>query len=233
MIDFPAELRLILVDLHKTLCLAWHEAFAAYPNVEVVCGRFQDLPEFDCLVSPGNSFGLMDGGVDKAIVDYYGPALQARVRQDIFNQYLGEQPVGTSLIVETGNPKHPYLAHTPTMRVPQAICGTDYVYLAMRAMLLAIRAHNAEIAMLSAIADRIAPGISEIRSVSCPGLGTGTGKVVPAAAAAQMALAYASTLPKAGDGGHEQYPGWPEALRRQRAIKRACRGVNDACEFSR
>lgn len=27
----------------------------------------------------------------------------------------GEQPVGTSFIIETGNAKHPFLAHTPTM----------------------------------------------------------------------------------------------------------------------
>lgn len=35
-----------------------------------------------------------------------------------------------------GDEDHPYLAHTPTMRVPKPITGTDNVYNAMRTMLL-------------------------------------------------------------------------------------------------
>jgi O-acetyl-ADP-ribose deacetylase (regulator of RNase III) len=94
------------------------------------------------MVSAANSFGLMDGGVDLAITNFFGPALQARVQQVILACYDGEQPVGTSFIVETGHPAHPFLAHTPIMRVPMPIAGTDYVYLAMKAMLQAVRDFN-------------------------------------------------------------------------------------------
>jgi O-acetyl-ADP-ribose deacetylase (regulator of RNase III) len=70
-----------------------------------VNGRFEELEEFDCMVSAANSFGLMDGGVDLAIFCYFGVELMDRVQERIIRGYLGEQHVGTSLIVETGNAK--------------------------------------------------------------------------------------------------------------------------------
>src|SRR5262245_9883466 len=98
------ELRLILVDPKKVLCDAFRERFKSLPNVEVVMGLFEQLPVYDCMVSAANSFGLMDGGVDAAITRFFGDGLQERVQSRILEEYLGEQPVGTSLIVETHHP---------------------------------------------------------------------------------------------------------------------------------
>lgn len=168
--------KLVLADPNAALCAAWAAAFQGYPEVEIFNGRFEQLPAFDCMVSAANSFGLMDGGVDLAITNFFGPALQARVQQVILARYNGEQPVGTSFILETGHPAHPFLAHPPTIRVPMPIAGTDYVYLAMKAMLQAVRDFNA--------------GAERIQIVACPGLGTATGRVPAAEAARQMALAY-------------------------------------------
>lgn len=173
-----AGFRLILVDPNPTLCAAFSTYFGSLPKVEVVNGRFEDLSAFDCLVSAANSFGFMSGGVDAAIVGFFGDELQARVQARIRDEYLGEQPVGTSLIVETGHPQHPYVAHTPTMRLPMPVARTDYAYLATWAMLLAVRAHNR--------AGKTPP----IRSVACPGLCTATGRMPPEEAARQMACAY-------------------------------------------
>ena len=133
------DLKLILVSPEPLLCADFREQFKALPNVEVVNGTFEQLPEFDCLVSPANSFGLMDGGMDGAITRFFGDALQKCVQKRIVAEFLGEQPVGTSMIVETDHPKHPYLAHTPTMRIPMPIARTDNVYLAMWAMLVAVQ----------------------------------------------------------------------------------------------
>jgi O-acetyl-ADP-ribose deacetylase (regulator of RNase III) len=171
------DLRLILVSPEPQLCTAFRERFAALPDVEVVQGLFESLPEFDCLVSPANSFGLMDGGTDAAIIRFFGDSFQTRVQQHIMADYLGEQPVGTSLIVETANPQHPFLAHTPTMRVPMPVARTDYTYLAMWAMLTAVHHHNRQ-------SERT------IRIVACPGMGTGIGRMPYLEAAQQMALAY-------------------------------------------
>jgi len=115
--------------------------------------------------------------VDAAISQFFGYSLQERVQRRILDEFLGEQPVGTSLIVETGHAKHPFIAHTPMMRIPMDIAHTDHVYLAMGAMLLAVRQHNAT-------SER------EIAIVACPGLGTATGRVPVREADRQMALAY-------------------------------------------
>ncbi|MGB3240982.1 MAG: hypothetical protein WBB29_22045 [Geitlerinemataceae cyanobacterium] len=54
------------------------------------------MSAYDCLVSPANSFGMMDGDMDAAIVRYFGQSLMDRVQRRILDDYLGEQPVGTS-----------------------------------------------------------------------------------------------------------------------------------------
>lgn len=173
--------KLILVAPDFLLYKAFQKYFANFPNVKIVNDYFQWITEYDCLVSPANSFGMMDGGMDAAIIDFFGRSLEEKVQQCILDDYLGEQPIGTSLIVKTGDTKHPFLAHTPTMRVPMKIQGTDIPYVAMWAMLLAVRQYNKQF-----------PG--SINSVVCPGLGTGIGKVFYTEAARQMALAYDNFL---------------------------------------
>jgi len=70
-----SDLNLILVDPKSALCMAWHKYFDSLPNIDIVNGYFEQLPEFDCMVSAANSFGLMDGGVDLAITRYFGGSL--------------------------------------------------------------------------------------------------------------------------------------------------------------
>ncbi|WP_292791800.1 macro domain-containing protein [Nostoc sp. NMS7] len=157
-------MKLILVAPDSLLCAAFQQHFNYLPNVEIVNNYFEWLPDFDCMVSPANSFGMMDGGIDAAIIRFFGCSLMARVQGRILEDYLGEQLVGTSMIVETGHHKHPFLAHTPTMRVPMIIAGTDIPYVAMWAMLLAVRHHNQH-------------AEQKINTIACPGLGTGIGRV--------------------------------------------------------
>lgn len=173
----PHEFELIIVDPIRELCAAMRYAFEGLPRARVAVGRFEELPEFDCMVSAANSFGLMDGGVDLAITRYFGEQLQSRVQRHIIEEWRGEQPVGTSFLIETMNARHPWLAHTPTMRVPLPIARTDNIYRAMQAMLLAVWRHNRT-------------GSQPIRTVACPGLGTLTGRVPFEQAAEQMATAY-------------------------------------------
>jgi O-acetyl-ADP-ribose deacetylase (regulator of RNase III) len=171
------NLKLILVAPDKSLYTAFQEYFDYFPNVEISNNYFEWLKEYDCLVSPANSFGMMDGGMDAAIAQFFGISLEKKIQQRILEDYLGEQSVGTSFIVETGHPQHPFLAHTPTMRIPMSIRGTDIPYMAMWAMLLAVFHHN-----------KISS--HQINTVVCPGLGTGIGQIPDREAARQMALAY-------------------------------------------
>ncbi len=176
---------LVLCDPKPALCDALRRQFAGFSLVSVVDGPFENVPDFDCVVSAGNSFGLMDGGVDLALVQFFGQALEARVQRIILDRYRGEQPVGTCELVETGNQRHPFVAHAPTMRVPMTIARTDNVYRAFRAVLLAIQHHN------EAHEDQ---SESVIKIVMCSGLGTGAGQVPFEEAARQMASAYRSFL---------------------------------------
>lgn len=175
------EIKLILVDVHPHMCAAWKVAFANHKNVEVVNDFFQNIPEYDCMVSAANSYGRMDGGIDKHITVYFGQQLMDRVQSHIIEHYLGEQPVGSSFIIPTQHEKHPFLAHTPTMRVPEPIAYTDNVYHGMRATLLAVHHHNLT-------------SDQKINRIACPGLGALTGQVPFEKVARQMELAYVSVI---------------------------------------
>ena len=173
--SIPIELILVAPDY--SLYKAFQLKFDYLPSVKIYNCDFEKLSSYDCLVSPANSFGMMDGGIDAAITAFFGIQLMERVQQRILDDYLGEQSVGTSFIIETGNPQYPFLAHTPTMRVPMQIIGTDIPYIAMWAMLLAVRQYNKT-------------AINPIVKIACPGLGTGIGRIPPQESARQMALAY-------------------------------------------
>ena len=93
------------------------------------------------------------------------------------DRYLGEQPVGTAFVLPTGHASIPFLVHAPTMRVPGSISGTDRVYAATWAALLAVYAHNID-------------SDEKIETVAFPAMGTGFGGVPFDEAARQMAAAY-------------------------------------------
>ncbi len=170
-------MRLILVDRNKDCCDILRWQFRDHAEVEVMCGRFEDLHSFHCVVTAGNSFGLMDAGMDLAVVKYFGRHVMERIQRQILDDHLGEQPVGTCTIVPTDHPAHPFVAHAPTMRGPMNIQGTDHVYLAMWASLTAVHRHNRNEGR-------------KIDILACPSLGTGTGGMEPLEAAMQMSLAY-------------------------------------------
>lgn len=165
-------MKAILLDLATSICDAWREFFAGLSDVEIRHAPFESLiGTFDCFVSPANSFGLMDGGIDAAITRYFGFALQDLVQAEIWRQYRGEQPVGTCLIVPTGNPQCPWLAHCPTMRAPMDVSWTNNAYAAFLAALTTAEAHG-------------------IETLACPGLGTLTGSMPANVAARQMRYAF-------------------------------------------
>ena len=170
-------LMLTIVDRGREFCETARWEFRSHPEVAVVCGRFEDIADYDCVITAGNSFGLMDAGMDLAVVKYFGLPVMEAIQQAILAEHLGEQPVGTCILVETGHHLHPFVAHAPTMRSPMNIMGTDHVYLALWASLTAVHRHNQSNA-------------KRIRSLLCPGLGTGTGGMDLLEAAVQLRLAY-------------------------------------------
>jgi O-acetyl-ADP-ribose deacetylase (regulator of RNase III) len=166
-----------LVHPLSEMCDAFSKQFADLPNVRVIQSTFEALEPHDCFVTAGNSFGIMTAGIDAAVVGFFGTQLMKQVQHRIMDQYLGEQPVGSAFVHATDNARIPFLAHSPTMRVPGSIEGTDKVYCATWAALLAIHAHNV-------IKDK------KIETVAFPAMGTGFGGVPFVEAARQMAAAY-------------------------------------------
>lgn len=67
--------KLILVAPKSSLYAAFQEHFNYFPDVDIVNNYFEWLTKFDCLVSLANSFGMMDGGMDAAIINFFGRSL--------------------------------------------------------------------------------------------------------------------------------------------------------------
>lgn len=100
---------LYLIDHDAELVDAWREAFQAYPEVHPICGDYFQR-DADLMVSPANSFGFMDGGLDYAIREKLGVHVEEMLQAEISNQYHGELPIGHCLVVKTGHSQWPYLA---------------------------------------------------------------------------------------------------------------------------
>lgn len=188
-----------LIHPDSEVCEAFAERFDGLPNVKVIRTPFESLGPHDCFVTAGNSFGMMTAGIDAAVVGRLGPEIEKRVQFRVMDDYFGEQPIGTAFIIPTGDPEIPFLAHAPTMRVPSSIEGSDKVYSATWAALLAIHSHNRH-------ADRT------IETVAFPAMGTGFGGVPSREAARQMAAAYRHYL----DPPHRI--DWDFVARRQKSI---------------
>jgi O-acetyl-ADP-ribose deacetylase (regulator of RNase III) len=170
-------MKIILTDLQKPLIAAWNEVFANAENVTVHHGSIFDVAA-DALVSPANSFGFMDGGLDLRISEFFGWHVQERLQALIPAKHHGELLVGEAEIVATDHPKIPYVISAPTMRVPMILGReTANVYLATRAVLLLVTFGQFE---------NGAPIGEVVKSVVCPGMGTGVGKVPPDICARQI-----------------------------------------------
>jgi len=125
---------------------AYLKAYFEKEPVELVNDTFESFMSqnhVQCVVSPANAFGLMDGGFDLAITNWYGNQLQERVQEYIIEHFYGEQPVGSSFIIET-NRDDQYLIHTPTMQTPQLIEDPRVIYQCMRTTLIEAEKNNIE-----------------------------------------------------------------------------------------
>lgn len=130
-------MKIYLLDRNASMVYWWNAYFKYLEDVEIVCddfARFMNSHEVECVVSPANSFGLMDGGYDLAISDYFGWDLAKKVQQYLIDNLCGEQPVGTSIIVDINEKQK--LIHTPSMRTPSHIKDPLVVYNCMRTCLM-------------------------------------------------------------------------------------------------
>ncbi|WP_300774846.1 macro domain-containing protein [uncultured Desulfovibrio sp.] len=162
-------MKIFLCAVDTRLTGAWRRALPQTfgPAVaQVIEGDILSL-QVDAVVSPANSFGFMDGGLDALYTRFFGPQLQERLQRMIREQADGELLVGQALPVETGHARIPWCISAPTMRVPRRLESAEPAYLATRA----------------AVRCALAAGVAR---VAIPGMGTGTGGLPPESAAPAM-----------------------------------------------
>lgn len=165
-------MKITLVSTENALTYAWLDAFKDVHDVNVAQGSIFSFPA-DAIVSPANSYGFMDGGLDYLITQALGEGVQEKVQMAIATEHNGELLVGQALTVLTHNAKWPYLISAPTMRVPTLLpSDTINPYLAAKAIFQQLRDD------------------ARINSIVVPGLGTGVGNVAPFVCAHQMRQAY-------------------------------------------
>ena len=177
-------MKIYLLDSNRAMTIAWEKYFSDLENIEIVNEDFaifmDNHPNIEAIVSPANSFGIMTGGYDKAITDYFGKKLMKDVQEIIIRDWFGEQPVGTSISVpiyekriinQNGIECNPILIHTPSMRTPEVIIDSRVIYQCMRTSLIE--------------AEKL-----QIKSIVIPAFGGLTGRVPCKVIAKMMFLAY-------------------------------------------
>lgn len=130
------------------------------------------------IITPGNSYGHMTGGLDKAVVELVGPWVEQQVRDSIQNEYCGELNVGDAFMVTNFRSKFPHVVYAPTMRSPTHLPhGNEIAYLSTLAALQVINRFN------NRNPDRA------ITRILMPLMCVGTGMVPPETVLKQQALA--------------------------------------------
>lgn len=155
-------MRIYLLDNNPVITAAWAQYFQGEKDIVIINSDFNDFMKkykVDCVVSPGNSKGVMNGGYDWAITEYFGPQLTQNVQEYILKHYHGIQQIGSAFIINIPKTKKK-LIHCPTMIRPSIIKNTKVVKDCMFATLVEADKHN-------------------IKSIVIPAFGGATGKVNP------------------------------------------------------
>ncbi len=166
-----------LYTQNKEMLDAWAEFFAQESSVDLIHNDILET-DADAIVSPANSFGFMDGGLDYQLSEKFGWDIQDVLQQEIQNSTLGELLIGSTLTLETKHPIIKYIISAPTMRVPMNyhISTSINAYLAMKAILIEAINHP------------------KINKVAIPGLCTGVGRMPFDIASGQMFYAFEEVI---------------------------------------
>lgn len=197
----PLPIQLLLIHPERDALDAFAHRFEGLPSVRTIQTTFEEMEPHDCFVTAANCYGIMNAGIDAAVVRVHGAELCTAIQHRILDEFLGEQPVGTAIIQPTHSAHNPYVCHAPTMRTPGSITGSDNVYRATFAALTAIYRYNVA-------------NDHPIHSVALPAMGCGFGGMTYSESARQMAAAYKHYL----EPPHAL--NWDTVIGREAAIRR-------------
>ena len=148
-------MEVIFCDMNERLCSIME---TVNPTIKVVCDDIRTQTDCDAWVSPANSVGMMDGGIDLVYRDYFGSDIQDVVHAKIEEKFTcGYIPLDFAMSVETNKePGHIILA--PTMPIPMIITDYSWVFLATSAAIREAKQQG-------------------FKKIVIPGMGTCTGRV--------------------------------------------------------
>jgi O-acetyl-ADP-ribose deacetylase (regulator of RNase III) len=195
-----SNLKFIFFDINKEIIDAYEEELSKLKepdsretqlDISFVNDSLKNVVinhKIDCIVSPANSFGYMDNGIDYYISEMF-PNIENIVRKVIdkntiyraYSTNIPVNPIGYSIMTNTtiegetnDYPYCKYLISAPTMFNPGEITGTNNVYRAF-----------------SSILDNLGDfPIDKTMKVAVPGLGTGFGRMTGSQSAKQVYLAF-------------------------------------------
>ncbi|HAA10277.1 MAG TPA: Appr-1-p processing protein [Cytophagales bacterium] len=174
----------------------WLDFFQNEDNVEVIEGDIFEI-RADAIVSPGNSLGYRDGGLDLLISKKIGWEIQTKLKKHIPSTDLKELLVGQAISIES---EMVIVICAPTMRVPtsEGIPNSVNAYLAMKAILIEASKNT------------------RVNSIAIPGLCTETARMPAYVAAKQMKAAYDEVI----NGIQPEFPLYLDALKYHNNLKR-------------
>ncbi|CCM05084.1 uncharacterized protein FIBRA_07291 [Fibroporia radiculosa] len=164
------DISFTLLDVSPDLVEQWRIAFEQHApdmlgrTITVIESELSDLAPpasyFDCIVSPANSYGRLDGGFDHYLALALAPSdPDGRLRRsvptlvaqsELYRRWRGYAPPGSCTLVPLrGTPcatnahQCAYIALCPTMRVPQDVrWNREVVYNCVWSLLVALDEHN-------------------------------------------------------------------------------------------
>lgn len=159
-----------VIDLDSFVVSAYANAFSSHKNFKFKVDHiFANGP--GTLVSPANSYGIMDGGIDKDYLEYFGIPISLRIEDYIENFHAGKLEIGDSQIVPTRDEIYPYIVFAPTIERPGELASSESVYSASKAIFQDILIHNYRLNDVSS------SNLASIKTILMPGLGTGFGNL--------------------------------------------------------
>ncbi|MGM5484137.1 MAG: macro domain-containing protein [Nanobdellota archaeon] len=172
------DYNITFADLDLEIINQYSRILSKFKNMKFIQNDITNV-EGDAIVSPANSSGLMDGGVDEEIVGRFGESLQERVELMIDNDFGGNMPIGEARVVPTYDKKIPYIIVAPTMERPSKEISNEQVFNAAYAIFNCVDLHN-----------KNNKELKSIENLLIPGLGTGYGNISPLNSAYSIGQAY-------------------------------------------
>lgn len=98
------EVKFHLCDINKEIVDEWKLYFEGFENFKVYNCDILEIPiskdNINAIVSPANSFGDLQGGIDLIYYKYFGYNLEERLQEIIIKEKFGELIVGDAIILQ-------------------------------------------------------------------------------------------------------------------------------------